>query len=113
MLPHCKPSSLSGRSHPLATNSQIAPDLAGKHRLPAFRGREFADAGRLIACATNLLATFRRAATYVDKILKGARPGVLPIEQPTWIELVINLKTAEALGLTIPQWLRVHAELIE
>ena len=89
-------------------------DLAAKHQLPAVYGeREFADAGGLMAYATNIPATFRRAATYVDKILKGARPGDLPIEQPTQIELVINLKAAKALGLTIPQSLRVQAELIE
>ena len=89
-------------------------ELAAKHRLPAVYGeREYADAGGLMAYATNLPATFRRAATYVDKILKGAKPGDLPIEQPTRIELVINLKTAKALGLTIPQSLRVQAELIE
>ena len=68
-------------------------DLAAKHQLPAVYGeREFADAGGLMAYATNLPANFRRAATYVDKILKGAKPGDLPIEQPTRIELVINLK---------------------
>jgi len=89
--------------------------LAAIHQLPAMYGeREFADAGGLMAYATNLPATFRRAATYVDKILKGARPGDLPIEQPTRIELVINLKTAAALGLTIPQPLLLRAdELIQ
>jgi putative ABC transport system substrate-binding protein len=86
-------------------------DLAAKHRLPAVYGeREFADAGGLMAYATNLPATFRRAATYVDKILKGAKPGDLPIEAPTRIELVINLKTAKALGLTIPQSLLLRAD---
>ncbi len=68
-------------------------DLAAKHQLPAVYGeREFADAGGLMAYATNLPAIFRRAATYVDKILKGAKPGDLPIEEPTRIELVINLE---------------------
>ena len=86
-------------------------DLAAKHQLPAvYAEREFADAGGLMAYATNLPATFRRAATYVDKILKGAKPGDLPIEEPTRIELVINLKTAKALGLTIPQSVLLRAD---
>jgi putative ABC transport system substrate-binding protein len=86
-------------------------DLAAKHRLPAvYAEREFADAGGLMAYATNLRATFRRAATYVDKILKGAKPGDLPIEEPTRIELVINLNAAKALGLTIPQSLLLRAD---
>ena len=79
-------------------------DLAIRHRLPAvYAEREFADAGGLIAYGTNIPATFRHAATYVDKILKGARPGDLPIGEPTRIELVVNVKTAKALGLAIPQ----------
>lgn len=86
-------------------------DLAAKHRLPAVYGeREFADAGGLMAYATNLPATFRRTATCVDKILKGARPGDLPMKEPTRIELVINLKAAKALGLTIPQSLLLRAD---
>ena len=86
-------------------------DLAAKHQLPAVYGeREFADAGGLMAYATNLPATFRRAATYVDKILKGAKPGDLSIEQPTRIDLVINLKAAKALGLAVPQSLLLRAD---
>jgi len=80
--------------------SQIAR-LAQRHRLPSIFGtRDYADAGGLIAFGPNASDQWRRAATYVDKILKGARPGDLPIEQPTKFELVINLKTAKALGLT-------------
>jgi ABC-type uncharacterized transport system substrate-binding protein len=89
---------------------QIA-QLAVKNRLPAmFALREFAEAGGLISYGTNLPEMFRRAAAYVDKILKGAKPTDLPVEQPTKYQLVLNLKTAKALGLTIPPSLLQRAD---
>ena len=92
--------------------AQIA-QLAASHRLPAaFTFREFAEAGGLMSYGTHLPDMFRRAAFYVDKILKGARAGDLPMEQPTKFELVINLKTAKTLGLTIPPSLLLRADQI-
>jgi len=90
-------------------------DLAAKHRLPAvYARREWVDAGSLMSYGPNTADLFRRAATYVDKILKGAKPADLPVEQPIKFEFVINLKTAKALGLTIPPSLLGRAdELIQ
>jgi ABC-type uncharacterized transport system substrate-binding protein len=85
--------------------------LAIEHRLPAvFGGHFYAEAGGLISYGANAPAMYRRGAYYVDKILKGAVPADLPIERPTKFELVINLKTAQAIGLTIPPTLLFQAD---
>jgi putative ABC transport system substrate-binding protein len=88
-------------------------DLAARHRLPAvYPWRDFVDAGGLMSYGASLTDLSRRAATYVDRILKGAKPGDLPVEQPTKFELVINLKTARTLGLTIPPSVMSQADQI-
>jgi putative ABC transport system substrate-binding protein len=92
-------------------NRRLIADLAAKHRLPAiYPSREFVDAGGLISYGASYPDLYRRAATFVDKILRGATPGDLPVEQPTKFELIINLKTATALGLTIPPSVRLQAD---
>lgn len=88
-------------------------DLAIKNRLPSmFSGSTWVDSGGLMSYATDELGAFRRAATYIDKILKGAKPADLPVEQTTKFEFVINLKTAKQIGLTIPQWVLVKANRV-
>src|SRR5712691_5594534 len=94
----------------LANRGQLIK-LIDQARLPAiYMETGFVAAGGLISYGPNFTQLFRRAATYVDKILKGAKPPDLPVEQPTKFELVINLKTAKALGLTIPQSLLQRAD---
>jgi putative ABC transport system substrate-binding protein len=91
---------------------QIA-EMAAKNRLPSISARgDYAEAGFLMSYSPNFAHSWRRAATYVDKILKGAKPADLPVEQPTKFELVINGKTAKALGLTIPQSLLISADKV-
>jgi putative ABC transport system substrate-binding protein len=90
--------------------TQRAAELAVQHHLPAIAPRlAFAEVGGLMAYAASRTSYWRPVATYVDKILKGAKPADLPVEQPTQFELVLNLKTAQALGITIPPLLLFQA----
>jgi len=90
-------------------------ELAAKSRIPAiFPDKHFVKAGGLMSYGPNVSEMYRRSATYVDKILRGAKPGDLPVEQPTKFELVINARTAKALGVRIPPSLQIRAdEVIE
>ena len=98
-------------SAPLFLQRKRIADLAIKNRLPSmYQGSDWVESGGLMSYSTNDLEAFRRAAYYVDKILKGTKPADLPVEQPTKFELVINLKTAQALGITMPPSLLLLAE---
>ena len=95
----------------LSNQAQVLVDFAASRRLPAlYENREFVDKGGLMSYGPNFPSLHRRAADYVDKILKGAKPADLPIEQPTKFELVVNLRTAKKLGFTIPQLLLLRAD---
>ena len=88
-------------------------DLAARQRLPSMYGlKEHADAGGLMSYSADFTDLYRRAATYVDKILKGAKPADLPVEQPTKFELVVNLKTAKAFSLAIPPSIVARADRV-
>jgi putative ABC transport system substrate-binding protein len=102
------------RAHPVfSANRKRLADLAAKSGLPAmYPWREFVEAGGLMAYAPSLEHLYRRAATYVDKILKGTKPADLPVEQPTKFEFVINLKTAKQIGLTIPPNVPARADRV-
>jgi len=109
-----RPDALMTTADPLIASypSRIV-DFAAKHRLLSmYPGREFVDAGGLMFYGGSVPEMYRRAAVYVDRILKGAKPGHLPVEQPMKFDMVINLKTAKALGLTIPHSLLVRADQI-
>jgi len=96
----------------IAARTQVVL-LATKYRLPAmYHAREYVEIGGLMSYGSNLAYQFRRASVYVDKILKGAKPGDLPVEQAAKFEFVINLKAAKALGLTVPASLRLRADHI-
>ena len=102
-----------GNDTAINVNLAQVVELAARHKLPAaYLAREFVDGGGLMMYGVNYPDLYRRAATYVDKILKGAKPGDLPVEQPTKFELVINRKTAKALGLTIPPVLLLRADQV-
>ena len=92
------------------TNFKRIAELAIKQRLPSISFIEYADAGGLFGYGANFLALYRRAPVFVDKIIKGAKPTDIPIERPTTFELVINLKTAKALGLTLTNSTRSRAD---
>jgi len=94
-------------------NRRVLAEIEAEHRLPTIHPlREHVEAGSLMAYGPDLRDLFRRAATYVDRILKGAKPADLPVEQPTKFELVINLKTAKALGLAIPRTVLGRADQV-
>jgi putative ABC transport system substrate-binding protein len=95
-----------------AVNGKAIAELAIKHRLPSAGIVEFAEAGGLIGNGVDLIEAHRRLAHYVDKILKGAKPSDLPVEQATKFELVINAKTAKAIGTAVPQSLLLRANRV-
>jgi putative ABC transport system substrate-binding protein len=96
----------------LASLARPIADLAARHRLPRATSLDHVEAGSLLSYGASFTDLWRRAATFVDKILKGARPADLPVEQPTKFELVVNLKTAKALGLAVQRSVLVRADRV-
>ena len=113
-IPKGHPHALVVILHPLVTlHSKRIVEAALKHRLPGmYPTRQFAEEGGLMAYGPLIGDLYRRAATYVDKILKGAKPAELPVEQPTKFEMVINLKTANQIGVTIPPSVLYRADKV-
>jgi len=101
-----------GGSPRMTANQKRIVEFALKSRLPSIGYREYANTGGLMSYGADLADSFRRAAYYVDKILKGAKPSDLPVEQPTKFELVINLKTAKQIGVPIPQSVLYRADKV-
>ena len=96
----------------LLANAAYIAALAAKQNLPAAGNREFAEAGGLIGYGVNVHETFRRTAYFIDKVFKGAKPGDLPVEQASKFELVLNVKTAKALGIKVPQSMLIRADRV-
>jgi putative ABC transport system substrate-binding protein len=94
------------------TNIDTLVTLATRHRMFSAGGRELADAGGALGYGVNFPEIFRRAAYFIDRIIKGAKPGDLPVEQPTRFELAINVKAAKAIGVTFPPTIVVRAERV-
>src|SRR6266508_2114869 len=116
MCEHCRDQAArrgadrAGRSPRRQPRPRMVANLALKYRLPTLMdNKEFVEAGGLLSLGPDLVDSYRRSATHVDKILKGTNPGDLPMEQPTKFDLFVNLKTARALGLTIPQEVLLQA----
>jgi putative ABC transport system substrate-binding protein len=109
-----RPEALVLLADPLTLSQRLRiVEFATAERIPAmYEVSQFVEAGGLMSYGPDVDAVVRRSATYVDKILKGAKPGDLPVEQPTKFELVINLKTASALGIAIPQAVLVQADRV-
>ena len=104
---------LTASQRAISTERKRIIELAAKYKLPAIHpAEEFVESGGLMSYGTDRMDSYRRAATYVDKILKGTKPADLPVEQPTKFEFVVNLKTAKQIGLTIPPNVLARADRV-